>query len=187
MYISHFSCFSLFLATFQVLQCVFLILHIFQYFLPYSMSYDMSLSLSSFDSSLAILQVLQRAFLFFHDFRFLAIFQVLECAFLILHFFFTVSCLFPGPTVCVSHVPLFFFFSFLAIFQVLECVCLIFLICQFSRHIPGPTVFMYHFRRFSVFSPLSRSYSAYFSFFTFFTVSRHIPGHTCVRFIFQVF
>jgi len=113
----------------------------------------------------------------------------------------------PGPRVCISHFALFFysflpfsrsyslciscstffFFSFLAIFQVLECVCLIFLICQFSRHIPGPTVFMYHFRRFSVFSPLSRSYSAYFSFFTFFTVSRHIPGHTCVRFIFQVF
>ena len=56
------------------------------------------------------------------------------------------------------------------------CVCLIFHVFRFSHHIPGPIVCVFHFPRFSVFSPYSRSYREYFSFSTFFNVSRHIPG-----------
>ena len=47
-----------------------------------------------------------------------------------------------------------------------------------SCHIPGHTVFVSHFPRFSFFSPKSRSYSVYFSYFTFFILSLHIPSHT---------
>ena len=48
--ISHFSRFSVFLAIFQVLQCAFLIFHVFQCFLPYSRSYSVSVSFSMFFS-----------------------------------------------------------------------------------------------------------------------------------------
>ena len=80
------------------------------------------------------------------------------------------------------------FSVFLAIFHVLKCVFLIFRVFQFSRHIPGPTVCISHFSRFSVissffkwssdcfsfsvisgFSPYSRYYYVHFSFFTFFS------------------
>jgi hypothetical protein len=72
-------------------------------------------------------------------FSFLAIIQVPQCAFLIFQVF---EC-------------------FLAIFQVKQCLCLIFHVFQFSRHIPGPTV--------------------YFSFFKFFSVSSHVSCSTvCV-------
>ena len=47
-----------------------------------------------------------------------------------------------------------------------------------SCHIPGQTMFVSHFPRFSIFSPYSRSYSVFFSICTFFSVSRHIPGDT---------
>ena len=39
----------------------------------------------------------------------------------------------------------------LAIFQVLQCVCLFFNVCQFYRHMPGPTVYISNFSRFSLF------------------------------------
>ena len=42
----------------------------------------------------------------------------------------------------------------------------------------GHTVFVSHFPRFSVFWPISRSYSVHFSFSTFLSVSLHIPGPT---------
>jgi len=47
-----------------------------------------------------------------------------------------------------------------------------------SCQISGPTVFVSHFPRFSVFSTYSRSYSVHFSFFTVFSVSCHIWGPT---------
>ena len=86
------------------------------------------------------------------------------------------------------HFSFFTFFSDFVIFQVIKCMFLIFRDFQFSRHIPGPTVCIFHFSRFSVissffksssgcfsfsvnfsFSPYSRSYSVPFSFFTFFS------------------
>ncbi|SFW05293.1 Uncharacterised protein [Chlamydia abortus] len=44
------------------------------------------------------------------------------------------------------------FSVFLAIFHVLKCVFLFFRDFQFSCHIPGPTVCISHFSRFSVIS-----------------------------------
>ena len=56
-YFSYFM-FSLFLTIFQVLQCVFLLLHVFQCFSSYFMSYYVSFSFSSFFSFLSIFLVL---------------------------------------------------------------------------------------------------------------------------------
>ena len=109
-------------------------------------------------------------------FSFLTIFQLIQCIGLIFTFF---QCFLPYSThkMCVSHfawfsvfhqhipVPTMWvslfprFFSFLAIFQVLHSVCLIFHVFQFSRHIIGPTVYIYHFKM-------------------FFSVSCHIPDYT---------
>jgi hypothetical protein len=106
-----------------------------------------------------------------HIFSYIAIFHVLQWTFQI----------FPPFSV------------FLAIFHVLQCVFFIFHDFLFSRHDPGPTVCIFHFRtfsvlltifqntvfmfhlpRFSVFLPYSRLYSVPFSFYTFFSDSRHI-------------
>ena len=145
--VSHFACFSVFLAIFHVIPCEFLIFLVCQF--------------------LAIFQVLQSVCLIFYVFSFLAILQVLQCAFLIFHVFecflpysrsksfyvsfftfFQFSCHIPGTIVCISH------FSrlsiFLAIFHFLQCVFLIFHDFQFSHLIPGPTVCISHFLAFSV-------------------------------------
>ena len=107
------SCIPLFLSKFQVLQSVLLILHIFQWFLPYFMSYHVSFSFSSIV-------------------RFLTIFQDLHCEFLI----FLVGEFYrhiPGSTVGISHFSR--FSLFLAIFHVIQCLCLIFHVFQFFHHI----------------------------------------------------
>ena len=112
---------------------------------------------------------------------------------------FSVSRHIPGPTVCVFHFPR--FSVFITIFQLLSCEFLIFLVGQFSCHIagltvcvqffyfffffffffchiPGPTVSVSLFPRFSVLSLYSRSYVVHFSFSTFFIVSGYIPCPT---------
>ena len=138
------------LDIFQVLQCLCSIFHFFQWFLPYSRSYHISFSFSSFDIFLAIFQVLKWVCIPFHVFQF-----------------------FQHILVPVMWISLFFFFSFssfIAIFQVLQCAFLIFHpfqffspysrsysvylilhILQFFRHIPGPIMFISHFSSFSVF------------------------------------
>ena len=85
------------------------------------------------------------------------------------------------------------FFSFCTFFpcfspysRFLPCKFLIFLICQFSRHIPGPTVCISHFPRFWLFLASFTSYSLCFTFSTFFSVSGHIPGPTlCISHFFS--
>jgi hypothetical protein len=160
----QFECFSCstffsFLAISRFLQCVFLIFHFFSVshhipgptrcfshlsslsvFLPYSSSYSVHFSL----------------FTFFSAFRHI-----------------------PGHTVFLSHFPHFSVFSpksmpyivyfsyfmfsvFLAMFHVLPYEFLIFLICQFSRHIPGSRVCVSHFPLFQCFSPHSTSYALSF-------------------------
>ena len=93
LYISHFPRFPVFLAIFQVLQCAFIFFQLFHCFSPYSMSYRVNFSFSSYFS-------VSRHFpgppvcvpRFFTFFRFLAIFQVLQCAFLI---FYVLQCFLP--------------------------------------------------------------------------------------------
>ena len=134
MCIAHFS---VFLAIFQDLHCVFLILQVFQCFLPYSRSYHVSLSFS------------------YLVHFFFAIYQVLQCLCPIFYVF-QFSCHNPGPRVCISHFPR--FLVFLAIFQVKKCLCLIFHI--FSVFLPYSTSCNVHlslFQVFQCFSPSSRS------------------------------
>jgi hypothetical protein len=61
---------SVFLTIFLVLQCVLIILHDFHCFSRYFMSYHVSFPFSSFVSFLAIFQVLQCEFFFFLDGQF---------------------------------------------------------------------------------------------------------------------
>jgi hypothetical protein len=91
-FVSHFPRFFFqFSAIIQVLECVFLIFHVFNCFWPYSRSYNVCVSFCNF-------------------LRFLTIIQVLHCVFLV-SMFLTVSRHIPGPTLCVSHFPQFSFFS----------------------------------------------------------------------------
>jgi hypothetical protein len=172
-WISHISRSSLFLVIFHVLQCVFLILHIFQCFLPYFMSYRVNFSISSFVSFLFINQVLQFNFLLFQIGQF--------------------SCHIPGLSLCVSHFARFSVFiaifhvlpcgfsfssfvSFLVINKFLECEFLIFLVCQFSRHIPGPTVCISLFSGLSVFLVIFQVIQCLRLIFHFCQFSCHNPG-----------
>jgi hypothetical protein len=124
--ISHFQSFSVSLTIFPVINCAFVIFQLFHciFFWPYSRSYRVSFSLSSYFSILTIIH-------YSHDY--------------------------PGRTVYISHIP--FFSLFLPIFQSYR-VCFSFSIL------------------FSVFLLYSRSYSVHFTFSSVFSVSSHIPGHT---------
>jgi hypothetical protein len=174
--ISHFLCFSVFFVILQVLECAFLIFHVFQFSCPIPGPTVCVSHFPHFSVFLTIFQVLHCAFLLkicLTIFSFLTIFQVLECMCLIFHVFYF-SHHIQGPTVCVSHFHVF----------------------HFSRHNQGPRVCISHipnfsvfltilqflqcaflkFPSFSVFSPFSRSYSVNFSFSMFFSVSYHISG-----------
>ena len=165
MCVSHFACFSVFLAIFQFLQCAFLIFHVSQCFSPFSRSYSV-------------------CFLIFHVFR---CFLPYSMSYLILHVF-QFSRHNTIPTVWISNILCFSlylailqvqecvcvcvcvcvfarFSVFLAIFNVLPCEVLIFLICQVPRYIPGPTIWISQFPCWSFFLPYLRSYSGHFSFF----------------------
>ena len=58
---------------------------------------------------------------------------------------------------------------------------------SFSSHIPGPTMFVSHFPRLSVFSTYSRYYSACVSFLTFFRFLALLQVLVCTFFIFPDF
>ena len=93
---------------------------------------------------------------------FLTIFQFIQCLCLNFHFFkfsrqnpsttacisqyFTYSTIFrdiSAPTVGASHIK--YFSMIFAIIHVVACEFLILLVCHFSRHIPGPTMWVFHF------------------------------------------
>ncbi|KRX48107.1 hypothetical protein T09_3909, partial [Trichinella sp. T9] len=115
-----------------VLKCAFPIFHVFQCSSPYFMSH----SFSSHNPGPTFLNS------YSEHFSFTTIFSV--------------SHHIPGPTVCISHFPV-----FLAIFQVIQCLCLIFHVFQFSRHNPGPIFLecvLLILPVFQCFLPYSRSY-----------------------------
>ena len=141
-------------------------------------------------------------FSFYMIFTFLAIFQFLQCGFLIFHvlqWFHHFSSRhvdvshFPWYSfLAIFHVPQWIFLNyptfsvFLAIFQVLKCVFLIFCDFQFSRHIPHPTVCIYHFSRFSVISSFFKSSSGCFSFSVIFSFLIIFHVLLCAFLIFHV-
>jgi hypothetical protein len=101
-FVSHFPRFFSFLAKIQVTQCVFLIFHVFHYFLPYSRSYSVWFSFCTFYSVSRYNPGPIECISHISQFSVcLAIFQVLQCAFLILHVF-----------QCFSLYFMFFYVSF---------------------------------------------------------------------------
>jgi hypothetical protein len=125
--ISNFPSFSVFLAIFHVLKCVFLFFGDFQF--P------------------SHIPGLQYAFLIFHVFHYFSTYSrsnsFFSLIFQIVHF----SRHIPGTTVYISYFS--HFLVFLAIF--IQSFCLIFYVFQFSDQNPGPTVCISHFSRFSLF------------------------------------
>ena len=123
-----------FLAIFQVLECAIFIFQFFQCFLPYSRSCSV----------------------FSHFLRFSLSHQNPGTIFFISQYFTysTVSCHISNPTVCASHIT--HFSVIFAIIHVLACEFLIFLVCQFSRHIPGPKMYVSYFPCWWVLLPYSR-------------------------------
>ena len=159
-----FSTLFSFLPTFQVIQCLCLILKLLTFsqnntgptlcishfqvshcFLPHSRSYSVCFSFSTIFIFLSILQVLQCAFLIFPVFECFSTIQLKQC-------------------LCLIST----FFNFLAIFQVLKCVFL-------NLHI------------FPCFLPNSRTYSVRFSYSTFFSSLAIFQVLECVFLIFHVF
>ena len=111
-------------------------------------------------------------------------FQVLQCTFLTFDYFQGFS---PLSRSFHESFSLSWFVSFLTIFQVLQCVCLIFHIFQFSRHMPGPIVYISHFSSFSCLSPYSRSNNMSFSFSLLVRFLTTFQVLQCAFLIFHVF
>ena len=165
MFFSYSTFFS-FLAIFQVLQCVFLSLEVFQCFSSYSRTYIFQVNFSTLFSFLRTFQVIECLCLIFHVFQFpphnpgttVCFFFI----YLVIYHFLPYS----RSYSCVSHFPWFYIFmpysrsssvhfSFTRFFLV-------------SCHTTGQTMFVSHF-------------PCFFSFLTM------IQGLECVFLIFHVF
>jgi hypothetical protein len=142
LFVSHFPCFFSFLAIFQVLECSFLIIYIFQCILSYShlclLSHTFQICCHTPGHILFVSH-------FTCFFQYIVTFHVLQCLCLLFQTF-QFSRNIPGPRVCISHfLP---FSIFLAISQVRQCLCLLFHTFQFCCQTLGPTVCFSHFPRF---------------------------------------
>ena len=164
-----------FIAIIQILQCAFLIFHVFtfshqipshtvfvSYFPRFSVFFPQSSSYSVYFSYL----------------KFFTVSYHIPCPKVCFsfHTFFSVSCHISCPTMWFSPFPRFSVVSFLAIFKVLQCVCLILNLFLFPRHHPGPTVDISHFLLFSVFLAILHVIQCLFLIFQFLLFSRHNPG-----------
>jgi hypothetical protein len=174
-FVSHFSCFSVFLAKVHVLQCVFLIFHDFQFSRHMPGPTVMHFSFFNFFKVSRPIPDPTACVSHFPSFCvFLAIFQVKQFLCVIFHVFHFFSPYSRSYSVYFS----FFTFFTLSIFQVLPCVFLILHVFQcFLRYSRFYHV-SFSFSTFSVLLPCSRSYSMHFIVFYFFSVSRHLLGPT---------
>jgi hypothetical protein len=146
-----------FSATFQVIECFFLILQVFQFPRHNPGTTVCIFHFSRYSPCFDIFQVLLCVFLIFHDFKFSWLTPVLQCAFLIYHVFpcfvphtrsnnvcvsfstfFQCSCHYPCSRMCISHFS--GLWLFLTIFQVIQCLCLILQLLTFSRNNTSPTL-----------------------------------------------
>jgi len=137
------------------------------FFSPYSMSYTVQFSFSTFFSvSPSCFRSYSLNFSFSTFFSFSPHISGPTLCILIFH---VLQCFLPysrSSSVCFSF---FMFLGFLAKFHVLQRAFLNFHIFQVSRNIPGTIVCIYHFPSFSVFLAVSRSYNVHFSFSSFFS------------------
>ena len=150
----HVPCYTVFVSHFSP----------FSGFLPYSKSYSVHFSYSTFVS---VSCHLPGNTLFVTHFSsilgFLATFKVEKCAFSIFQVFFQFPRHITCPKVCII------IFQCLLPYFRSYCVHLSFstFFTFFFAIFLDSTVWAYHFPRFSIFSTYSRSYSVHFSFFTF--------------------
>ena len=167
--ISHFSRFSVILSFFKSSSGCFSFSMIFSFLAIFHVLQWTFLNFPPFLVFLAIFHVLKCVFLIFRDFQFsrhnpgptvcishFSRFSVISSFFKSSSGWFSFSMIFSILT--MFHVLQWTFLNFppfsvfLDIFHILKCVFLIFRYFQFSRHIPGPTVFISHISRFSMIS-----------------------------------
>ena len=122
LYVS-FSKFFSFLSIFQVLQCVFLNLHVFKCFSPYSRTYIFRVSFSTLFSFLPTFQVIKCLCLIFQVFQFPRHNPGTTVKFFIFHVIHHFLPYSRSYCVCFSFSTI---FIFLIILQVLQCAFLIF-------------------------------------------------------------
>ena len=165
-----FSMIFSFLAIFQVLQCAFLIFHVFQWFHHFSSPQVCVSHFPRFPVFLPYSMSSSGHFSFLRIFSFPC--HISQPTVYVSHLpHFHLSCHIPGPTGCIYHFSC--FSIFLVIFHYLKSVILIFRVFQFAHHIPGRTVCISHFSRISVISSFFKSSSVCFSFsmiFSFLTI-----------------
>ena len=154
-----FSTFFSFLTIIQVLECVFLIFHVFDCFWPYSRSYSVFPSFVPHNRSNNVCISFSMFFQFSHHD--------------------------PGSRVCISHFSR--FWLFLTVFQVIQCLCLILQLITFSLNNTGPTLCVSPFYVSHSFSPHSTSYTVCFSFSTIFIFLAILQVLQCTFLIFSVF
>ena len=152
----------------HILQCVFLIFHLFQFFRHILRQTVFLSHFLPFSMFLALFPVLLCEFPLYFIFQVFGLIPGPQCTLLIFHLFQCFSPYSRSNTVCVSFSKFFSFlaifqvlecasltfhvlFVFLAIFQVKQCLCFIFHFFQFSSRNPGPKVCIFHFSCFSLF------------------------------------
>ena len=131
---------------------------------------------SRFSLFLSIFKVIECLCLIFHVFQFSCHNQSLHCVFLIFKVFFLLFLTIFHVIQCISHFT--GFSVFLAIIHFPLCEFQLFLLCQFSRHIPGPTVCNFHFSRFSVILTIFQITQCLCLIFHIFQFSHQNPGPT---------
>ena len=161
-----YSTFFSFLAIFQVLQCVFLSLEVFQCFSSYSRTYIFQVNFSTL-------------------FSFLRTFQVIECLCLIFHVF-QFPPHNPGTTVCFFF-HLSRFIPFFTIFQVLLLCFSFSMILHFHALLQVLQCAFLIYQVFPCFVPHNRSNNVCISFSMFFQFSHHDPGSRVCIFHFSRF
>ena len=143
--ISHFFRFSVFLAIFQVIECLCLIFHVCQFSCQNPGPTVCVSHFARFSVFLAIFQVLACEFLIFSYCSIFSPYYMLYSTHFSLSMIFSVSRLIPGPTVCISHFP---HISVFSPFIGPTCLFLIFHVFEFSHLNLGPTVCISHFPHF---------------------------------------
>jgi hypothetical protein len=107
-------------------------------FLPYSNSYRVCVSFYTFFSAY---RHIPGHTVFLSHFPLFSVFSPQSWSYKLYFIFQVFNCFFLHYSMSYSVCFSFWRFSvYLPIFHVLPCEFLIFLVCQFSRHIPGPTM-----------------------------------------------
>jgi len=178
-----FSLIFSFLAIFHLLQCALFIFHVsvISWFFKSSI---VCFSFSMIFSFLSIFHVLEWRFLIFSHFQFSSPYFM---SYSVCFSFSTFSVILPYFRSDSEHSSFFMFLIFLVIFHYLNRIILTFRGLPFSRPIPGPTMCISHFSRFSVISSFFYSSSGCFSFLMIFSFLGIFNDLQWTSLIFQLF